>query len=180
MIKKLMVLFLLIAYVGMNQACFAITNFNDLDVQKTQIPLTSKLHKDFSGYEYVITNNMKQPLNILNAQIQNGQDGNLAYQKSEAEGAIGTTWAIAGPVGLFTLGAGWAVGLIATPIVWIVQNNKNKKIRTEGMAYTNLVPLGLLNANESTSVKTLVPVGSQPQLKLTIMDSKKNIYTINK
>ena len=102
----------------------------------------------------------------------------MAYQKSEAEGAMGVTWAIAGPVGLFTLGIGWAVGLIATPSVWVVQNNKNKKIRTEGMAYTNIVPLGVLNANESATVKTLVPIGSVPQIKLTIMDSKKN--TINR
>lgn len=28
----------------------------------------------------------------------------MAYQKSETEGAMGVTWAIAGPVGLFTLG----------------------------------------------------------------------------
>ena len=104
----------------------------------------------------------------------------MAYQKSEAEGAMGVTWAIAGPVGLFTLGIGWIVGLLATPIVWVVQNNKNKKNRAEGMAYTNIVPVGVLNASESVSVKTLVPIGAQPQLKLTIMDSKKNLHSVNR
>ena len=180
MVKNLLASFLLMAYIGMSQVCLAITNFEQIDVQKTQIPLTSRLKKDFSGYEYVITNNMNQPINIVSAQIQNGQDGNMAYQKSEAEGALGVTWAIAGPVGLFTLGIGWAIGLIATPIVWVVQNNKNKKIRTEGMSYTNIVQLGCLNANESTVVRTLVPIGSQPQIKLTIMDSQKNIHTFNR
>lgn len=48
------------------------------------------------------------------------------------------------------------------------------------MAYTNIVPVGVLNASESVSVKTLVPIGAQPQLKLTIMDSKKNLHTVNR
>ena len=178
--KRIIASFLTICYVGLTQVCMAITNFEQLDVQMTQVPLTSRLKKDFSGYEFVITNNFKEPINIVSAQIKNGQDGNMAYQKSEAEGAMGVTWAIAGPVGLFTLGIGWAVGLIATPIVWVVQNNKNKKIRTEGMAYTNIVPMGILNANESASAKTLVPIGSVPQLKITVMDNRKNIHTINR
>jgi hypothetical protein len=180
MIKKLLALFLVMVYVGMSQVCMAITSFEQIDVQKNQIPLTSRLKKEYSGYEYVITNNLKQPINIVNAQIVNGQDGNMGYQKTEAEGAMGVTWAIAGPVGLFTLGIGWAVGLLATPIVWVVQNNKNKKNRAEGMAYTNIVPVGVLNSAESVSVKTLVPIGAQPQLKMTIMDSKKELHTINR
>ena len=180
MIKKLLALFLVMVYVGMSQVCMANTAFEQLDVQKTQVPLTSRLKKEYSGYEYTITNNMNQPINIVNAQIVNGQDGNMGYQKTEAEGAMGVTWAIAGPVGLFTLGIGWAVGLLATPIVWVVQNNKNKKNRAEGMAYTNIVPVGVLNASESVSVKTLVPIGAQPQLKLTIMDSKKNLHSVNR
>ena len=165
---------------GMTHISWAITDFEQLDIQINQVPLASKLKQDFSGYEFIITNNLKEPINIVSAQIKNGQDGNMAYQKSEAEGAIGVTWAIAGPVGLFTLGLGWVVGLIATPIVWIVQNNKNKKIRSESMAYTNIAPMGILNVNESSIVKTLVPIGSTPQLKLTIMDNKKNIHTINR
>jgi hypothetical protein len=100
--------------------------------------------------------------------------------KSEAEGAMAVTWAIAGPVGLFTLGIGWAVGLLATPVVWFVQNNQNKKTRTESIAYTNIVPIGNLNPAESIMVKSLVPIGSQPQLKLTIMDSKNNLHVVNK
>lgn len=161
-------------------ACFAITDYSQLDIQLNQTVLNSKLKKDFSGYEYIITNNFKEPINIVNAQIRNGIDGNLGYQKSEAEGAIGVTWAIAGPVGLFTLGIGWIVGLIATPIVWVVQNNKNKKTKVESVAYTNIVPIGIINANESITVKTLVPIGSKPQLKLNIMDKYKNVQTITR
>lgn len=175
--KRFISLFLLVCFLSLQNACFAV-DYTQLDVQKKMMVLTSRLKKDFAGYEYTITNNFNEEINIVNAQVLNGQDGNTAYMKSEGEGAIGITWAIAGPVGLFTFGIGWAVGLLATPIVWVVQNNKNKKTRTESMAYTNLVPIGVLNSAESVQVKTLVPIGSQPQLKLTIMDKKKNLYTI--
>lgn len=178
--KKFITLVLTICYFALTPSAWTITNFEQLDIQMNQVPLNSKLKKDFSGYEYVITNNLKEPINIVSAQIKNGQDGNMAYQKAEAEGAIGVTWAIAGPAGLFTLGIGWIAGIIATPIVWVVQNNKNKKIRSESMAYTNIIPLGILNVNESSIVKTLIPIGSTPQIKLTIMDNKKNIQTINR
>jgi hypothetical protein len=177
--KKIISFVLLVCYFGFQQACFAI-DYSQLDVQKNQTVLNSRLKKDFSGYEYVITNNFKEKLNIVNAQIINGQDGNTGYMKSEAEGAMAVTWAIAGPVGLFTLGIGWAVGLLATPVVWFVQNNQNKKTRTESIAYTNIVPIGNLNPAESIMVKSLVPIGSQPQLKLTIMDSKNNLHVVNK
>ncbi len=178
--KKLISIFLILYFIGLNQSCLAVIDVAQFDIQLSPVILNSKLKKDFSGFEYTITNNFKEQINIVNAQIKNGYDGNIGYQKSEAEGAIGLTWAIAGPVGLFTLGAGWVVGLIATPIVWVVQKNKNKKIQTEAISYTNIIPIGVLNPNESVSVKTLVPIGSQPQLKLNIMDSKKNIYTINR
>lgn len=177
--KKIISLLLLFCYLSIYNACYA-ADFSQLDVQKKVMVLTSRLKKDFAGYEYVITNNFNEKINIVNAQILNGQDGNTAYMKSEGEGAIAVTWAIAGPVGLFTFGLGWAVGLLATPVVWIVQNNKNKKTRTESMAYTNIVPIGVLNSAESIQVKTLVPVGSQPQLKITIMDSKKELHVITK
>ena len=175
--KKFISVFLLFCYLGLQNMCFAV-DYSQLDVQKKMMVLTSRLKKDFAGYEYTITNNFNEKINIVNAQILNGQDGNMAYMKSEGEGAIAVTWAIAGPVGLFTLGLGWVVGILATPVVWIVQNNSNKKTKTESMSYTNIVPIGILNPAESIQVKTLVPVGSQPQLKLTIMDTKNSLHTV--
>ena len=177
--KKFLVSILVICYLGIHSASFAV-DYTQLDVQKNVMILNSRLKKDFAGYEYKITNNFSEKINIVSAQIVNGQDGNTAYMRSESEEAIAITWAIAGPVGLFTLGIGWIAGLIATPIVWAVQNNKNKKTRTESVAYTNIVPIGILNPAETIQVKTLVPIGSQPQLKITIMDSKNNLHIINK
>ena len=50
MIKKLLASFLVMVYVGMSQVCMAITAFEQLDVQKTQVLLTSRLKKEYSGY----------------------------------------------------------------------------------------------------------------------------------
>lgn len=37
-----------------------------------------------------------------------------------------------------------------------------------------MLNLGYLNAGETTTVSTLVPIGSKPQLKLTIQNIKTN------
>lgn len=178
--KKVLSYVILSCFLLAQNAGFAIEE-SKLDLQLTPVILNSRLKKDFAGYKYVITNNSPKSINILNAQIINGEDGSTAYIKSEAEGGIGVTWAIAGPVGLVTLGLGWVVGIIATPIVWAVQNSKNKKTRRESIAYTNMVPLGILNSTESLVIKTLVPIGAKPQLKLTIMDDKtKDLHTFTK
>lgn len=176
--KKIICLLLLMSFLKI-QICFAI-DYSSIDIQLSSVPLNSRLKKDFSGYQYTITNNLNEKINILSAQIINGHDGNSAYMKSEAEGGIGTTWAIAGPVGLFTLGIGWVAGLVATPIVWAVQNSKNKKTRAESLSYTNIVPMGYLNSTESVTIRTLVPIGSKPQIKLNVMDDKKNLFSITR
>ena len=141
--KKIFALLILVCFIWAQNSVLATVDYSQLDVKVSQAILNSRLKKDFVGYEYTITNNLGEKINIVNAQITNGQDGNTAYAKSEVEGGMGVTWAIAGPVGLCTLGLGWVVGIIATPIVWVVQNNKNKKTRTESLAYTNMVQLGL-------------------------------------
>ena len=94
--------------------------------------------------------------------------------------AMARTWIIAGPVGLFTLGIGWAVGLLATPIVAIVSAKNKKKTQIESIPYSNLVALGELNSGDLTTVSTLVPIGCKPQLKLTIQDIKtRQLHAIN-
>lgn len=181
--KKIFSLILSAILLGINTACFAINYENDFIVTQNQVPLNSNLSKSYSGYEYTLTNNSKEKINVVNAQVVNGVDGNLGYTKSgnTTGSAIGITWAILGPVGLFTLGIGWLVGIVATPIVWIVHKNKDDKTRTESVTYTNMVPLGYINSGESVTVKTLVPIGSKPQLKMTVSDDKtKQFYSIAK
>ena len=56
-----------------------------------------------------------------------------------------------------------------------------KKARLESLAYSNIVNLGYINNGESLQVKTLVPIGARPQLKLTIQpENSKEVVTINK
>lgn len=163
---------LLVVFI-MTMPCYAFTS-TDFDVTQSQIALSTQLKKYYNGYEYSITNVSKEKLNITNAQIVNGYDGNLAYTSTmnNEPSAMARTWIIAGPVGLFTLGIGWVLGLLATPVVAIVSGNNKKKTRTESLAYSNVIQLGYINPGESQTVSTLVPIGSKPQLKLTIQDNK--------
>ena len=175
------ILCILLAFALFTAPCFAFTS-NDLKITSSQRPLSTQLKKYYNGYEYVIENKSNSRINIVNAQIINGYDGNIAYTTTmnNEPSAMGRTWIIAGPVGLFTLGAGWVIGLLATPVVAIVSSKNKKKTQTESIPYSNMVTLGELNSGDSTIVSTLVPIGSKPQLKLTIQDMKtRQLHSVN-
>lgn len=171
--KKIVCFLLVISLLHM--PCLAFVNSN-LDVTVTQIPLSTQLKKYYNGYEYKITNVSKTKFNIVNAQIVNGNDGSIAFTTTmnNEPSAMTRTWLVAGPLGLVTLGAGWILGLLVTPFVAIVSSNNKKKTQTESITYTNLIPLGVINSGENIGVNTLVPIGSKPQLKLTIQDCRTN------
>lgn len=169
------ILCLLLSFIILSAPCFAFDS-KDLNVTVSNVPLTTQLAKYYQGYEYTLLNQSKtkSKINIVNAQIVNGYDGNIAYTNTmnNEPSAMARTWIIAGPVGLFTLGIGWVVGLIATPVVAIVSNKNKKKTQSESLAYSNIIQLNELNHGESTHVSTLVPIGSKPQLRLTVQDEK--------
>lgn len=165
----------LLSVIFFNMPSFAFVNSN-LDVTVRQVPLSTQLKKYYNGYEYKITNVSKVKFRIVNAQILNGNDGNIAYTvtMNNEPSAMVRTWAIAGPLGLVTFGGAWVLGLVATPFVAIVSNNNKKKTQAESITYTNLIPLGEINPQEDIIVSTLVSIGSKSQLKLTIQDIKTN------
>lgn len=167
--KKTLVL-LLILLITLNHSAFAANAGDYISIDMTQIPLNSKLKKDYQAFKYEITNTSSQNINLVNAQIANGQNGAAASNAVDNGSGVGTLWAVMGPVGLFTFGIGWIVGLVGTPIVLLTSKGTNKKARQESQAYSNIVDLGLLTSGDSTSVQTLVPIGATPQLKVTFQD----------
>lgn len=176
--KNFLTILLVITF--LTSPCFAFTN-TDLDISITPIALSSQLKKYYNGYEYKLTNVSKSSINIINAQIVNGNNGNIAFTNAmnNEPSAMARTWIIAGPVGLFTLGLGWVAGLVATPIVAIISDKEKRSAKTESVVYTNMLNLGHLNAGESTSVSTLVPIGSKPQLKLSVQDNKNQAHIVS-
>ena len=170
----------LLAITILNIPCYSF-NRNNLDVQINNIELSSQLKKHYNAYEYKITNTSKIKWEIQNVSIVNGTNGDIAYKfaiKNEPS-ALARTWIIAGPVGLFTLGIGWILGIAATPIVLIVSNNNKKKVRSESITYTNSLKLGTLNYNETVTLKTLTSIGCTPQIELIIKNLKTNeIFTV--
>jgi len=186
--KKFFTISLILIFLNQNILVFATTLngqvediSNNIMVSQTELPLRSNLKKEYTAYSYEIQNMSKQDIQLVNAQIQNGTNGSVAIQNVTDGHPIGTTWAICGPIGLITLGIGWAVGLVATPVVWLVSSSNTKKVRNEAIAYSNIVNLGYLKTGESTSVNTLVPIGTKPQLKLTLQGQKsKDLIMINR
>jgi len=178
--KKILIMLLVFTLVSFESICFANVQ-NDVSINLTQLSLNSKLRKDYKGYQYTIQNTGNEDINLINAQIINGVDGSVAYSTSSNNHPVAMVWAICGPVGLFTLGLGWFAGAIATPIVWSVSNSNNSKARMESNSYPNIVNLGYLKKGDVITVKTLVPIGSQPQLKLTVQSPKeKDLVFITK
>lgn len=175
------ILSVLLSFALFTAPCFAFVS-SDLKITSTQVPLSTQLKKYYTGHEYVIENKSNSTINVVNAQIVNGYDGNIAFTTTmnNEPSAMARTWIIAGPIGLFTLGIGWVLGLLATPVVAIVSSKNKKKTQTESIPYSNMVALGELNTGDSTTVSTLVPIGSKPQLKLTIQDVKtKQLHSVN-
>ncbi len=177
--KKLATIFIIICVVFLNNACFVFAK-EDILISKTEKTLKSELKKQYSAYEYVITNASQKRLNITNAQIINGTNGNAAYNQTEVSigKQMGIHWAIMGPVGLFTLGIGWVVGLLGMPFIYLFTNKKNKKSERESAVYTNNIPLGFIEPNENIIVMTLAPIGISPQLKITVYDDKTKEYNV--
>ncbi|MFM7390709.1 MAG: hypothetical protein ACKO34_08845 [Vampirovibrionales bacterium] len=180
LIRSYVSLFLMLILVILPFKAFASIE-NEITVQLSQVELQSKLKKEYSGYQYIIENKHAAPVMLLNGQVINAVNGNIAAQAVTDGSPIGITWAIAGPVGLFTLGIGWIVGLLATPIVWAVSSSKSKKARRESTAYPNIVNTGILNTGDIITTKILVPIGTQPQLRLTFQNPKtKEVFSVNK
>lgn len=175
--KNLCSVLIVFSILFVQNAAFAITR-NDISVSLTPQVLKSRLKKNYTGYEYIVTNESSSKINIVNAQILNGVDGNIGYNTVEEGGgkAVGVLWAICGPVGIFTLGIGWLAGLVGTPIAWIVGNNKDKKAKKESIPYNNVLTIGELAPKDSISVMTLVPLGAKPQLKLSVFNEKTKEY----
>lgn len=178
--KKAFILVLSFLTIFLNFPSMALAN-EALNINVNQVPLNSKLKKQYAGYSYTIQNTSGKDINIINAQIDNGTNGAVAFNAVDNGHPIAMTWAVCGPVGLFTFGIGWAVGLLATPVVWIVSSANNGKARTEANAYPNMVSLGFIKNGDSVTANTLVPVGTKPQLKLTVQEANtKELIMINK
>ena len=178
--KKIISSTLLAILLSAHLACYADVADN-IQVSLTQVPLNSKLKREYNGYKYTILNNSDQSLNLVNAQILNAVNGSVASQTVTNGHPIGTTWAICGPIGLLTLGIGWGVGLIATPIVGVVSSSGNRTAQRESVAYPNIVTLGYINKGDSITSNVLVPIGTQPQLKMTFqLEKTKELITVNR
>lgn len=177
--KKLLATILCAGLLSINLACYADVE-QSIDVSVNKIPLKSKLYNEYSAYQYIIRNGGDDDLNLVNAHI-NSVDSGLAYQTiADDNHPLQKLWLVCGTVGFFTLGVGWAVGLVLTPFVAVGSSFSNKKVRKESLAYSNFITTGYIKKGDCLNIKVLVPFGMRPQVKLTFKDKTNKIITITK
>ena len=146
--KKIFSLILITSIIFIQNSVFALEE-TDIAVSFNPKKLKSKLKRQYKGYELVILNNSEETVEIVNSLIQNGVNGEIAYNTVEESpgGSVGILWAYCGPLGLISFGIGWVVGLIETPILYFGVKRSNKKAKEESLLYSNIVSNDTLEKN---------------------------------
>lgn len=153
-----------------------------IQVQKESLPIgSSRLASQYSAYRLTIQNSWDKPIDIMNAQIVGGTGGQQAYSmvKKSSAGVWGSVLGVGFVLSIVTFGISFVAALVAWPIIAGVNASKNGKARKEANGYQDVVPLGLLNAGESTQVATLVPLNQKPVLKITFRDMEGHLYSVS-
>ena len=154
-----------------------------IEVTKSQIPLNSRLKKEYAGYSYTITSQYPGQLDLLVGNVPNGINGQVAYMSVEksSAAAIGSTIGGGFVLGFVTLGISFLAALIATPFIYFSNNSANNKAKIEGLRFSNQIPTGSLNTGDTLSFTTLIPISQIPALKLQFREVQTSeLYTINK
>ena len=140
------------------EVVFALENGN-ISVDFKEQKLKSKLKRQYKGYEVIIVNKDEKPINIEKFEVVNGVNGEVAYNTvyESPGGTVGQLWIVCGPLGLISFGIAWVIGLIETPIAYFVVKKLNKNAKEESLLYLNKIETDTLEANEKTSVYTLIP-----------------------
>ncbi len=170
--KRIFVILLTVSFLFFQSSVYAIEE-NDITVEFNQQKLKSKLKRKYKGYEIVITNNNENGTEILNASVEDGLNGNIAYNAVEESpgGSVGGLWIVAGPMGLITFGIAWVIGIIETPILYFSVKHSNNKAWEESLKYTNKIELKILEKNDNITAYTLIPKKTAPALNLKIKDT---------
>ncbi len=156
---------------------FGLSSVEDnIIISNSQIPLESRLKEKFNGLKFTITNLNEKPVQLIKAEIQDAYSGGVALQDVDLGYGIGTTWMIAGPVGLYTLGLGWVVGIIATPIVYHKGKKEVKKTRSEAKLFSNKFTATVLQPGESISTNALLRSWDEPKVQIILKEENKEKF----
>jgi hypothetical protein len=154
-----------------------------IDAIKSPVPLNSRIGKAYSGYTFVVSNNSKEAVELLHAEIMNGVSGQsaaLGAQQSSAA-AIGATIGGGFLLGIVTFGITFLASLLATPFIYGANHHANTKATAEGVKFPNQVPTGIINPGENIQFACLTPIGQNPQVKMTFRNIANNeLFSITK
>lgn len=151
---------------------------------KTQIPLkSSRLYETYQAYKITIQNDCAFPIEVINAQAASATSGLSAYHmvKKSSASVWGSVLGAGFVLSIVTFGISFVVALVAWPIIAGVNGSKNASARKESIRFTDIVPVGLMNAGESIEMLSLFPIGQTPQLKFTLkQQNAAPLYTVSR
>lgn len=133
-----------------------------LEVTSASIPLHSKLQKTYQAYKLTLNSQYPGLLHLQSASINNGQNGTMAYELTKASMTPVYMTLLLGLAGFV---------LIGVPML-CVKNSHNQKSHTEGLPYTNQIPLIDLNQGQTLHFDALVPLGQKPDVSLNFLNRK--------
>lgn len=137
---------------------------NQVHIQKTLIPLNSKLKKKYAAYRVVLTSDYPRSLKLVSGVLENGISGQIAADSVHTS----TAWAFVGLIGF--IGGLLVIGLPT----FLIINAKNKKAENEATSYSNQIPSFMLSKGQSVTFNALVPSAQTPQINLTLQDIETN------
>lgn len=150
-------------------------------VSKEPVPIASgRLASQYSGYKLTVQNTGNAAIDIISAQITGGTNGQTGYAMvKKGSGAVwGSVLGAGFVLSIVTFGISFLVALVAWPIIAGVNAGKNSSARKESIKFSDILPLGVVDAGQSVEVLTLVPVGQKPAVKLTFRDMEGKLYSV--
>lgn len=135
------------------------TDFGELAVVTVSlqpVPVEAGLfEKKYQAYQVILQNTGPNPVQLLEAEMLNGLDGDEAYEQSK-KGLIGPTSFLG------------VTGFVTTAIrrKW-----RNNKARDEAGEYDRQLPPATLPVNQVLTFKTLVPKSETPKAVVTYQDT---------
>jgi len=140
-------------------------------ILKSAVVLDSNLSEKFNAYEFSIENHWRAPIELMQTQAVGSVDPEHGYLSvlKRPQGMVG---------GVFGSGAANVVGgiVLGTTSAMTMLNqgttrHQNAKTAREANLFVKQLPQGTLQSGQRVTFKVLVPAGTQPELRVTFLDT---------
>lgn len=137
-----------------------------LSINTKIYPLNSRLKKNFFAREYRIKNLSNKTVLIKEIIAPSACESYEAVELSNAlnDSGVGKWWLIMGPLGFLTFGFTWSLGIIGTPIIFLIDRSRKSKTNSEANQFNRVDEEATLLPSEEISARTLYKMSESPKM----------------